>query len=117
MSHPSLESRKARIVAAWEALEAAYIIRACKGFCSRVEAVIAAECGYIEGAVGEGMWFVIPCRCFKLLLNICEPVAFVCEKVRRRQDFPRTLYLRPKLICYLLHLLGSLLTKFWLAAV
>ena len=47
-SHPSLESLKVRIVAAWEALEAAYIIRTCKGFRSRVKAVIAAEGGYIE---------------------------------------------------------------------
>jgi len=46
-SHPNPESLKARIVAAWEALEAANIIRTCKGFRSRVGAVIAAEGGYI----------------------------------------------------------------------
>ena len=47
-SHPNLESLKAHIVAAWEALEEAYIIRTCKSFRSRVEAVIAADGGYIE---------------------------------------------------------------------
>ena len=47
-SHPNLESLKARIVAAWEALEAAYIVKTCKGFRHRVEAVIAADGGYIE---------------------------------------------------------------------
>ena len=47
-SHPNLESLKACIVAAWEALEAAYIVKTCKGFRNRVEAVIAADGGYIE---------------------------------------------------------------------
>ena len=31
-SHPNLESLKARIVAAWEALEAAFIVKTCKSF-------------------------------------------------------------------------------------
>ena len=39
--HPSLQTLKARILAA-------YIIRTRKGFRSRVEVVIAAEGGYIE---------------------------------------------------------------------
>ena len=47
-SHPNLESLKARTVAACEALEAAYIVKTCKGFRHRVEAVIAADGGYIE---------------------------------------------------------------------
>ena len=47
-SHPNLESLKARIVAAWEALETAYIVKTCRGFRPRVEAVIAADGGYID---------------------------------------------------------------------
>ena len=47
-SHPNLESLKARIVPGWAGLEAAYIVKTCKGFRPRVEAVVAADGGYIE---------------------------------------------------------------------
>ena len=46
-SHPNLELLKARIVAAWEALEAAFIVKTFKSFRPRVEAVIAADGVYI----------------------------------------------------------------------
>ena len=47
-SHTNLESLKARNVAIWEALEAVCIISSCKGFRSRVDAVVADEGDYIE---------------------------------------------------------------------
>lgn len=47
-SHPNLETLKARIVEAWGDLEIDYVVRACKGFRSRIEAVIAADGSYIE---------------------------------------------------------------------
>ena len=71
----------------WEALETAYIIGTCKGFCSRVEAVIAADGGYIELAAGEGMWFVVPSHCFNLLLNMCESAEYLCEKSKSAKTF------------------------------
>ena len=42
-SHPNLELLIARVGAAWNALEAAYIVKIRKGFRSRIEAVIAAD--------------------------------------------------------------------------
>ena len=65
----------------------ACIINTCKGFRPRVETVIAADGGYIESAVGEGMWLVVPGHCFTLLLVIYEPIIFISEMLKSARTF------------------------------
>ena len=47
-SHPNLESLKASIRSAWANMSSAYLVRTCKAFRPRVEAVIKAQGGHIE---------------------------------------------------------------------
>ena len=84
-SHPNFESLKARIVAAWEALQVTFIVKTRKSFRTprrgRQTAVTLSGPG--QSAVGCVSWSR---HCFDLLLNIHEPVEFVCEILKS----PRT---------------------------
>ena len=48
VSHPSLEALKSHIKKEWKKMEDDFIIRTCRSFRTRVEAVISAKGGYIE---------------------------------------------------------------------
>lgn len=48
VSHPSLEALKASITKEWKKMEDDFVIRTCRSFRTRVEAVIGAKGGYIE---------------------------------------------------------------------
>ena len=66
---------------------ASFIINTFKDFRPRVEAVIAADGGYVESAVGGRMWLIAPDHCFTLLLIIFEPVTFVSEMLKSARTF------------------------------
>ena len=48
-SHPSIESLKSSICQVWNNMPQEFVIKSCKSFRSRIEAVIKAEGGHIEG--------------------------------------------------------------------
>ena len=78
-------------------MDASYIIKTCKSFRPRVEAVIAANGGYAEWERCASKWLTVANQRLFFALNYCGLASFVSGSAEKGQNFLRTLYSVPTL--------------------